>query len=83
MESLIKKKKIGHLVLKHGGLEYYSWYLSPSSLGTMLLIWRKNKLKNNNNKNKNNNDNKSNNNKVYFFIVVCGNRNHELAFDLK
>ena len=28
MESLIKKKKkIGHLVLKLGGLEYCSWYI--------------------------------------------------------
>ena len=40
-------------------------------------------MKNNKNKNKNNNDNKSNNNKGYFFIVVCGNQNHELASDLK
>ena len=60
------KKKFGHLVLELGGLEYCSWYSSPSSSGTMLLIWRKNKMKNNN---KNNNDNKSNNNKVFFLLL--------------
>ena len=36
MESLIKKKKIGHLVLELGGLEYCSWYPSPSSSSTIL-----------------------------------------------
>ena len=39
MESLIKKKKIGHLVLELGGLEYCSWYSSPSSSGTILGIF--------------------------------------------
>ena len=38
MKSLIikKKKKIGHLVLELGGLEYCAWYPSPSSSGTIL-----------------------------------------------
>ena len=39
MESLIKKinnKKFGHLVPELGGLEYCSWYPSPSSSGTIL-----------------------------------------------
>ena len=40
MESLIlKKKKFGHLVLELGGLEYYSWYPSPSSSGS-ILYWQ-------------------------------------------
>ena len=40
MESLIKKNKnFGHLVLELGGLEYCSWYSSPSSSGTILGIF--------------------------------------------
>ena len=49
MESLIKKKKnFGHLVLELGGLEYCSWYPSPSSSGTILwmcFLWTAHILK--------------------------------------
>ena len=39
MESLIKKnKKIGPLILELCGLEYCTWYPSPSSSGT-ILYW--------------------------------------------
>ena len=38
MEILIKKKKkIGHLVLEFGGLEYCSWYPSPANSSTPLV----------------------------------------------
>ena len=38
MERLIKKIKIGPLVLELCGLEYCAWYPSPSSSGT-ILYW--------------------------------------------